>query len=143
MYDQLKERIKKHEGFVPKIYKDSLGKKTIGYGHLITEEDIYEEGKEYSKEALETCFEKDFDNAVQSAENVIGDIDLLPNAKEVIIEMCFQLGGNGVSKFKNMWAYLGDGDYVNAGNEMLDSRWYQQTPNRAKDLSDIMKGCQL
>ena len=39
MYDQLKERIKKHEGFVPKIYKDSLGKKTIGYGHLITEED--------------------------------------------------------------------------------------------------------
>ena len=31
MYKQLKERIKKHEGFVPKIYKDSLGKKTIGY----------------------------------------------------------------------------------------------------------------
>ena len=26
----------------------------------------------------------------------------LPNAKEVIIEMCFQLGGHGVSKFKNI-----------------------------------------
>jgi lysozyme len=143
MYEQLKERIKKHEGFVPKIYKDSLGKKTIGYGHLITEEDTYEEGKEYSKEDLEVCFEKDFNNAVQSAKTVIADIDLHPTAEEVIIEMCFQLGGNGVSKFKNMWACLGDGDYVNAANEMLDSRWYLQTPQRAQSLSDMMKGCQL
>ena len=68
MYDQLKERIKKHEGFVPKIYKDSLGKKTIGYGHLITEEDTYEEGKEYSKEDLEAWFEIDFNNEIRMSE---------------------------------------------------------------------------
>jgi lysozyme len=57
--------------------------------------------------------------------------------------MCFQLGKTGVSKFKNMWAYLDDGDYVAAGDEMLDSNWYQQTPSRALALSEIMKGCQL
>ena len=143
MYEQLKARIKEHEGFIPKIYKDSLGKKTIGYGHLITEQDIYEENKEYSKEDLEACFEKDFNSAVQSAETLINDIDLHSTAKEIIIEMCFQLGGHGVSKFKNMWAYLGDGDYVRASEEMLDSIWYQQTPKRAMSLSEIMKGCQL
>ena len=32
MVEELKERIKKHEGFVPKIYRDSLGYATIGYG---------------------------------------------------------------------------------------------------------------
>ncbi len=34
----LKSRIKKHEGFLAKVYLDSLGKATIGYGHLLTED---------------------------------------------------------------------------------------------------------
>ena len=51
-YNNLKERIKKHEGFVNKIYKDSLGFATIGYGHLVTKADTYEEGVEYTKEEL-------------------------------------------------------------------------------------------
>ncbi len=40
MYEDLKSRIKKHEGFLAKVYLDSLGKATIGYGHLLTEEDV-------------------------------------------------------------------------------------------------------
>ena len=35
MYEELKEQIKEHEGFVPRTYKDSLGKRTIGFGHLV------------------------------------------------------------------------------------------------------------
>ena len=30
MYEELKEEIKLHEGFVPRVYKDSLGKKPLG-----------------------------------------------------------------------------------------------------------------
>ncbi len=37
MYEDLKARIKKHEGFLAKVYLDSLGKATIGYGHLLTD----------------------------------------------------------------------------------------------------------
>ena len=29
-----KERIKQHEGFSPTVYEDTLGYKTVGYGHL-------------------------------------------------------------------------------------------------------------
>ena len=43
MYEQLKERIKEHEGFVPRIYKDSLGFATIGYGHLVKEGEQWED----------------------------------------------------------------------------------------------------
>ena len=45
----LEKRIMDHEGFRKKIYADSLGKKTIGFGHLITENDNFEEGIEYTK----------------------------------------------------------------------------------------------
>ena len=60
MFDKVKERIKKHEGFRNKIYLDSLGKATIGYGHLITKKDNFIQGKEYSKQELDELFEKDF-----------------------------------------------------------------------------------
>ena len=33
--DELKERIKRHEGYVEGIYEDTLGFKTGGYGHKI------------------------------------------------------------------------------------------------------------
>ena len=58
--ESLKEKIKIHEGFRNKIYLDSLSKKTIGYGHLITKDDKFEEGVEYSREELDELFEKDF-----------------------------------------------------------------------------------
>ena len=143
MYTQLKERIKQHEGFRRTVYSDSLGFATIGYGHLVLPTDNFVEGVEYTKEELDKVFDVDFEKAVNGAKELISNYSLLPQAEEVIIEMCFQLGKTGVSKFKNMWAYLDDGDYVAAGDEMLDSNWYQQTPSRALALSEIMKGCQL
>ncbi|AXH71396.1 lysozyme murein hydrolase [Pelagibacter phage HTVC119P] len=143
MYTQLKERIKQHEGFRRTVYSDSLGFATIGYGHLVLPTDNFVEGVEYTKEELDKVFDVDFEKAVNGAKELIGNDSLLPQAEEVIIEMCFQLGKTGVSKFKNMWAYLDDGDYVAAGDEMLDSNWYQQTPSRALALSEIMKSCQL
>jgi GH24 family phage-related lysozyme (muramidase) len=143
MYTQLKERIKQHEGFRRTVYSDSLGFATIGYGHLVLPTDNFVEGVEYTKEELDKVFDVDFEKAVNGAKELISNDSLLPQAEEVIIEMCFQLGKTGVSKFKNMWAYLDDGDYVAAGDEMLDSNWYQQTPSRALALSEIMKGCQL
>ena len=141
MVEELKERIKKHEGFVPKIYRDSLGYATIGYGHLVLPTDHFEDGVEYSKEELNEVFEKDFQNALDNANKLIKDIPLVYQAKEVICEMVFQLGIGGVSKFKNMWKALEEGDYYTASVEMLDSRWAKQTPKRAESLSNIMKQC--
>ena len=86
MSDALKERIKKHEGFVNEVYKDSLGKRTVGYGHLCVE-DHWEDGKKYSEEFLSDIFNEDFANANGLALKLIGDIPLKQSAKEVITEM--------------------------------------------------------
>ena len=63
-----------------------------------------------------------------------------PQIKDVIMEMCYQLGVTGFSKFRKTIAYLQDKQWHKASEEMLDSLWAKQTPNRAKALSDIVKG---
>ena len=141
MYEDLKSRIKRHEGFLAKVYLDSLGKATIGYGHLLTEEDDFVEGVIYDKDILEALFEKDFNKAVQGAEELLKDYNIALVAKEVIIEMVFQLGKTGVSKFKKMFDALKNNDYSRAAAEMLNSAWYRQTPSRCEELSELMKSC--
>jgi len=134
--DALKNQIKEHEGYVNTVYKDSLGKRTVGYGHLCVE-DHWEDNKKYDQEYLNSIFEEDFNNACGIAKKLIGDIPLKQSSKEVIIEMCFQLGYR-VAKFKKMWEALKQEDYVTASKEMINSRWFQQTPLRCKKLAGKM-----
>ena len=142
MSEVLKKRIREHEGFIAKPYLDSLGKATIGYGHLITEEDNFEEGKEYSKDELLKLFDKDFAKAGMGADQLVGHIqELHIEAKNIVTEMVFQLGTQGVSNFKNMISALEARDYQRASAEMLDSRWNAQTPNRCQSLAKIMSTC--
>ena len=138
----LEKRIMNHEGFRKTIYKDSLGKATIGYGHLITKDDNFEEDIEYKKADLLDLFYKDLEKAREGANQLVGHItELHIEAKNVIIEMVFQLGTQGVRNFKKMILALEEKDYFEAHVQMLDSRWAKQTPGRCVDLSEIMKKC--
>lgn len=141
MYEELKDRIKEHEGFRNTIYKDSLGFATIGYGHLIKEDDPFVEGHTYSQKLLNDYFEIDFTNAVVGAERLLGNQAMNYKAKCVIIEMVFQLGMTGVSKFKNTLKAVKEEDWDTAADEMLDSVWAEQTPERANELSSTMRSC--
>lgn len=136
----VKERIKEHEGFRDTVYLDSLGKRTVGYGHLCVE-DHWEDGKKYDKEYLDEIFDKDFQNAADQCEDLCNDYELeLPETvTDVLIEMIFQLGIGNVMKFKKCLAALQEKDFETASLEMLDSRWASQTPSRAEKLSLIVK----
>ena len=139
--DRLLKSVKQHEGYRNKVYLDSLGKRTVGVGHLCVE-DFWEDNKEYSEEMLMKILKDDLKNAIQGAEELCSKCpDLKDLAKEIIVEMIFQLGKTGVSKFRNMWKALKKNppQYGVAASEMLDSRWAKQTPNRAKEMSDHMR----
>jgi|TARA_R110000851_G_scaffold121681_4_gene250596 lysozyme len=137
--DRLLQSVKKHEGYRNKVYLDTLGKRTVGVGHLCVE-DFWEDDKEYSEEMLMNILKDDLKNAIEGAERLLKDCLILDSlAKEIIIEMVFQLGETGVSKFKNMLKALKEGpDYQTAAIEMLDSKWAKQTPNRAAAMSAEM-----
>ena len=139
--ERLMESVKKHEGYRNKVYLDTLGKRTVGVGHLCVE-DFWEDDKEYEEKFLMDILLDDLQNAIKGArelkeENSCTDIDEI--AQEILVEMVFQLGKNGVSKFRNMWKALAEKNYIGASYEMLDSRWSKQTPNRAKAMAKTMK----
>ena len=138
--DELKERIIIHEGKINKCYADSLGKLTFGIGHLVTENDNIDPNKEYDDEFIMQIFEVDFKTALEGATRLCKDMDLPDEKFGVFVEMCFQLGVNGVSKFKNALSHAKDHAWDKCADELLDSRWHQQTPNRAKALADVMRG---
>ncbi len=140
--EKLLASVKKHEGYRNKVYLDTLNKRTVGVGHLCVE-DFWEDDKEYEEKFLMTILEHDLQSAIKSAEELCEGYNISDDAKIIIIEMIFQLGKSGVSKFRNMWKSLAEDppNYHVASIEMLDSRWAKQTPNRAKEMSDHMKSC--
>ena len=138
----LEERLMEHEGFIPKIYKDTRGLATIGYGHLVTKQDPFIEDVEYPEEELYDLFLKDLQKAKNGAEEIVGHIkELHPTAKEIITEMVYQLGVTGVRRFFKTLLHLENRDYKNASLEMLDSVWRKQTPKRCEKLSKMMAEC--
>jgi len=140
--EKLLASVKKHEGYRNKVYLDTLNKRTVGVGHLCVE-DFWEDDKEYEEKFLMTILEHDLQSAIKSAEELCEGYNISDDAKIIIIEMIFQLGKSGVSKFRNMWKALAEDppSYHVASIEMLDSRWAKQTPNRAQEMSDHMKSC--
>ena len=141
--ERLMESVKEHEGYRNKVYLDTLGKRTVGVGHLCVE-DFWENDKEYEESFLMEILQKDLQDAIRGAKELMdehGCADIDERAEEIIIEMVFQLGRTGVKKFRNMWKALSEQNYIGASFEMLDSKWAKQTPNRAKDMADQMKAC--
>ena len=145
-----KKRIKEHEGFSPRIYEDSLGYKTIGYGHLVTIEDDFVIDEIYSPEQLQGVFDKDYAIAEKDAQHIIGTyLDVIWSEysekqkitiTSILTEMCFQLGLPRVLKFKLFIQALVNNDMEAAAKEMMDSRWAVQTKERVLVLSTMIRG---
>ena len=129
----LLEKIKHHEGFVDHVYKCTEGFDTIGYGFAIKDLEMPEH---IAEELLILKLEKLQKNANSRFKWLE---DMPQEVQEVVINMCYQLGVNGVSKFRKAISAMQEGDWEEAADEMLDSLWARQTPNRAKELSDIVR----
>lgn len=130
-YHRIIEQLKQHEGLKLKPYHCTSGKLTIGYGRNL-------EAKGISKGEAESMLLSDIAEVEERLVRA-GFLSGLNDArKAVLINMAFQLGFNGLSKFRNMLAAVQSEQYVLAASEMLDSLWAKQTPNRAKELSEQM-----
>lgn len=136
---QLRREILKDESRVDAVYLDHLGNKTAGIGHLLTPEDPeyqFKPGTLVKKARVNEWFKNDIRKAVSSAKRVVPQYKGLPHeARLVFANMAFQMGGQGLSRFKKTLEYVALGEWKNASEEMLDSKWFEQTPKRALRLS--------
>ena len=142
-----KEEIKRHEGEVLEIYKDSLGYKTLGIGHLCQPEDPeykWEVGTKVPQEVVDMYYEDDFKKHYIEAIHVFGseeDFEKLPEViQRVLVNMCFNLGGSRLSKFRNMLKACRNHDWKTMAVEMEDSRWYNQVGGRSRELQMMVLG---
>jgi lysozyme len=131
---RLRERIIKHEGIRLKPYRDSLGYLTIGIGRCLDKKGI-------SQTEANILLLNDINDSLEAVrQNISFYNDLDDLRQEILVEMCFQMGTGGLLGFKKFLKHLKDGEYDKASKEMLRSDWAFQTPNRAQELADIMKG---
>lgn len=136
--ERLKKQIMSDEGYRRNIYKDTLGFDTVGYGHLVREGEIIPTFKnaKLAKEFHMELLDKDLDVAIKDAISLIGE-DHPAEVLEGFSNMSFQLGKTKLSKFKKTIELIKNKEYQKAGLEMMDSNWANQTPNRAKRVSNM------
>ena len=136
--DQLRVELADDEGCKYSVYLDHLNLPTFGIGHLITEADPeFGEpiGTEVSEERVRRAFNLDVAVTIDECKVLYNDFDDLPEeAQLVICNMMFNMGRPRLSKFKGMKAGCDARDWDKMADEMVDSRWHDQVPNRAKRL---------
>ena len=146
--EQCKAEIKRHEGEVLEIYEDSLGYKTLGVGHLCQPSDPeydWEVGTEVSQEVVDMYYEDDFNKHLAEAVHVFGTdeafYNLPENIQHVLVNMCFNLGGTRLSKFRNMLYACSVSDWNEMARQMEDSRWFGQVGRRSIELQKMVLEC--
>ena len=66
--------------------------------------------------------------------------NLSDDQRAIILSMAYQMGTRGVLNFRRMWYALAEGNDEQAAREALDSRWAQQTPERAERHARVLRG---
>ena len=141
--EQLRKELEVDEGVKYEIYNDHLGYPTFGIGHLVRDTDPEAGaalGTPVSEDRVIEAFNQDVETVLSDCNILYDDFNDLPEEAQLIIaNMMFNLGRPRLSKFKGMKAGVDARDWKKAADEMIDSAWYRQVPNRAGRLVTRMK----
>lgn len=127
----LLEHVKQSEGFRTHLYKCPADRWTIGYGRNLEDNGI-------TREEAEFLLSNDLAGAIEDAERLDFFPELDPVRQMIVVDMIFNLGAAGFSKFRRLQAALRIHDYQLAAHEMRDSRWYNQVGRRSEKLVEAM-----
>lgn len=136
----LKQQLEFEEGRRLKAYTCTAGHKTIGIGHNLDVKPAFN-GRRIpdiiSDQICDLIFDRDLNDTITQLNFVwLANTKLDPARRDAVINMCFQLGINGVMKFKLMLNALERSDWVAAKAHALDSSWAKQTPERAERVAE-------
>ena len=154
MFDKLIAQLKRHEGYSKMPYRCTAGKLTIGYGKNVddaplTKEELALINAKSLAEVLENGIsEPDAEKLlIREVQKIYADLgkrlpwfaDLDETRQAVLVNMAFNLGMAGLMSFKNTLAMIKAGDYKQAAENMLKSKWAEQTGRRARELAEQME----
>ena len=135
MYDEIKEMLVRHEGTMCTLYQCTEDKWTIGVGRNLTDRGITEEEAMYL-----------LDNDIKRVMNQLDEYWTVwrgfpEKGQMVCLDMCFQMGIQGFMGFRRTRALMEMGMWLEASEELLDSKYAIQTPSRANYNSRQLALC--
>ena len=137
MIEQLTAQLRRDEGTRAAAYQDHLGFWTIGVGRLI---DSRKPGAGLRPDEIDHLLRNDINDRVAALQKALPWFSVLDESRQgVLLNMAFQLGTDGLLAFRQTLGLVRDGKYTEASEQMLKSKWAEQTPERAKRLSEQMK----
>lgn len=118
-------------------YTDTTGNLTIGFGRNLNSVGI-------SRPEAQELLTNDINYFAAAIADSHSFFDgLCPARKLVVIDICFNVGLNGFSKFVLLLAALGEGNYEQAAIEILQSKAAAQLPKRYQRLAQMMRTGEL
>lgn len=134
----LRNQLVIHEGMRTLVYADTGGLPTGGIGHLLraNENAVLQIGSPISASQIETWYEQDAESAIKIAQEFSGDSwsTLSDVRKRAVVDLSYNLGKGGISKFVNFRRALKAGDYSVASQELRASAWYNQVGRRGPNI---------
>lgn len=132
---RLQDQLKRHEGVRTHAYACSENKITVGVGRNLDSDG----GIGLSAEEIEYLLSNDIARCERELMFFpwFGDLDSV--RKDAMINMCFNLGISRLLTFKNALTSMAEGNYEEAADHFLDSRWAVQVGNRAIEVTDMIR----
>lgn len=139
MITDIISQLKRDEGFVDHIYIDSVGKRTIGYGHNLDVKPIFGLVVPMTEETATEILIKDVDVTRSTLLMKLPWVQHLDDRRfGVLLNMAFNLGVFGLLGFKRFLYFVQWDEYKTAAAEMVNSKWYQQVGVRGVRLVNQM-----
>lgn len=133
------------EGFREKPYRDSEGYPTVGTGILIGPKGAalsnytFTVPKQVADVWLQVFIDKKL-TEMRASTVVASALRQCNDARsDILISMAYQMGTAGLASFKNTLGMVAAGKFEEAAAGMLNSKWAQQTPNRARRHAEVMR----
>lgn len=132
----VKDQLKRDEGWSPCAYTDSEGYTTVGYGFMIDRR----KGGRIPRDVADYWLDYEINLVRQELEVLMDWVPQLDAVRQdVLVNMAYNMGVGNLLKFKKTLMYVKAGLFSNAAREMLNSRWAVQVKGRATRLSEQMR----
>ena len=140
IFTRLLKQIQTDEGLRLSPYLDTVSIPTIGYGTTwIAGERVTMDTKDITPATASSLLMADVYAACIDAQELFACFNKLSyDRQEVLVNMAYNLGRAGLSKFVKFKEAVEAGEFNRAAMEMIDSKWYTQVGSRAKRLVDRM-----
>ncbi len=132
---ELVDQIKRQEGLRLTTYVDTLGNRSIGYGHTPAFP-----GQTITESEAEALLMQDLNSAQTDLLSSLPWCFSLSVPRYCVLwNMTFNMGIGRLLEFQKMLTAVRNADYPEGAKQMLNSLWASQVKERATELSEQME----